>query len=274
MSDKIKIDLGYIQLTLLLPLWGRAIETEKAKPKIIDNTAREIIKKIDYNFSQIADNIQEITQYEWIARSIHLDKTINEFLVQYPKATIVNIGCGLDTTFDRVDNGKLFWYDLDLPDVIELRKKFISESDRRKFISYSFLDDRWFKELHIENNVLFMAAGVLYYLEENQLKEIFNKIVEAFPESEIVFDAASTMGVRISNKKVIQSSGLDQKSYLKWGIKSASEITKWNDRIRVKKEYPMFKKLTKGLKYKTKIMAMISDHYKIMYMVHLKVTTI
>ncbi|MFZ1289432.1 MAG: class I SAM-dependent methyltransferase [Melioribacteraceae bacterium] len=273
MSEKIKIELGYVQLTLLLPLWGRAIETEKPNPKIIDNTAKEIIKKIDYNFSLISENIQEITQFEWIARSIHIDNTIKEFLRQYPKATIVNVGCGLDTTFDRVDNGKLFWYDLDLPVVIELRRKFISESDRRKFISYSFLDDRWFKELHIEENVLLMAAGVLYYFEENQLKEIFNKIVEKFPGSEIVFDAASTMGVRISNKKVIQSSGLDEKSYLKWGINSATEITKWNNKIKVEKEYPMFKILTKGLNLKNKLMAKISDHYKIMYMVHLKVIT-
>lgn len=270
MSEKIKIDLGYIQLTLLLPLWGRAVETEKPKPKIIDNTAREIIKKIDYNFSKISANIQEITQFEWIARSIHIDKTIQEFLSQYPKATIVNIGCGLDTTFDRIDNGKLFWYDLDLPDVIELRKKFISESERRKFISCSFLDDKWFNELHIEENVLFISAGVLYYFEENQLKEIFNKIVKIFPGSEFVFDAASTMGIKVSNKKVIQSSGLNERSYLKWGINSASQMTKWNDKITVKKEYPMFKKLTKGLKYKNKLMAIISDHYKIMYMVHLK----
>ena len=270
MSEKIKIDLGYIQLTLFLPLWGRAVETEKPKPRIIDKTAREIIKKIDYNFSPISDNIQEITQFEWIARSIHIDNTIREYLNQYPKATIVNVGCGLDTTFDRVDNGKLFWYDLDLPDVIELRRKFISESERRKFISSSFLDDKWFNELHIEDNVLFMAAGVLYYFEENQLKEIFNKIVEKFPGSEIVFDAASKMGVRVSNKKVIQSTGLDEKSYLKWGIDSASEITKWNDKIGIKKEYPMFKKLRKGLKFKNKIMAIISDHYKIMYMVHLR----
>jgi O-methyltransferase involved in polyketide biosynthesis len=272
MTEKVKVDLGHVQLTLLLPLWGRSVETAKPKPKIIDNTAREIINKIDYNFSQISANIQEITQFEWIARSIHIDNTIKEFLNQYPKATIVNIGCGLDTTFDRIDNGKLFWYDLDLPDVIELRKKFIHENERRKFISCSFLDDRWFNELHIEDNILFMAAGVLYYFEENQLKEIFNKIVSSFPGSEFVFDAASTMGVKISNKKVIQSSGLNEKSYLKWGIDSASEITKWNDKIRVKRVYPMFKKMTNGLKFKSKLMAMISDHYKIMYMIHLKVT--
>ena len=141
-----------------------------------DKTAVRILSKVDYNFDKISKSMHPITQFEWIARSIHIDKTIKEFLTRYPKATIVNIGCGLDTTFDRVDNGKLFWYDLDLPEVIELRKKFIPETSRRKFISCSFFEDKWFKEVFIENNILFTTAGVLYYFEESRLKEIFNKI--------------------------------------------------------------------------------------------------
>ena len=271
MSEKINIDLGNVQVTLLLPLWGRAMETQKRNPSLTDKTAYEIINKIDYDFTTISNNIHAVTQHEWIARSIHIDRTINEFLMKFPKATIVNIGCGLDTTLDRIDNGELFWYDLDLPDVIELRRKFVLEGDRRKFISCFFLDDRWFSEVHIEDNVLFMAAGVLYYFDENQLKEIFNKISSSFTGSEFVFDAASSFGVKTANEKVIASSGLDQRSYLKWGLDTASEISKWNNNIEVIKEYPMFRKMSKGLKLKNKIVAIISDHYKIMYMVHLRI---
>jgi len=118
MPENINIELKDVQLTLLLPLWGRAVETQKKHPKLIDNSAAEIISRLDYDFTTIASNIHPVTQHEWIARSIHIDKTIREFLVKYSKATIVNVGCGLDTTFNRVDNGSLFWYDLDLPDVI------------------------------------------------------------------------------------------------------------------------------------------------------------
>ncbi|MGE5410463.1 MAG: class I SAM-dependent methyltransferase, partial [Clostridiales bacterium] len=123
MSDKTAIELGSVQLTLLLPLWGRAVETKKSRPLLKDPTALEIISKIDYDFSAMAQSVDDVTQFEWIARSIHMDKAIREFLGKHPKATIVNVGCGLDTTFDRVDNGSLRWYDLDLPDVIELREK-------------------------------------------------------------------------------------------------------------------------------------------------------
>jgi O-methyltransferase involved in polyketide biosynthesis len=139
MAEKTNIDLGNVQITLLLPLWGRAIETQNPDPLLTDKMASDIINKINYDFTRISNNIHPVTQHEWIARSIHIDRTIKEFLIKYPEAVIVNIGCGLDTTFDRIDNGKLKWFDLDLPDVIKLRRKFIPEGDRRKFISCSFL---------------------------------------------------------------------------------------------------------------------------------------
>jgi O-methyltransferase involved in polyketide biosynthesis len=113
----------------------------------------DIVRKIDYDFETNTKNLHDITLFEWIARSIHIDRIIKEFLNEYPNTTIVNIGCGLDTTFDRVDNGKLLRYDLDLPDAIEFRRKFIQESERRKFISRSFLDESWFSEIKNKEHV-------------------------------------------------------------------------------------------------------------------------
>lgn len=270
MSSKINVNLGNVQITMLLPLWGRAMETQKRNPKLIDKTAVEIVNKIDYDFVTNTKNLYDITLFEWIARSIHIDREIKVFLNKYPDATIVNIGCGLDTTFDRVDNGKLLWYDLDLPDAIEFRRKFIQESERRKFIACSFLDDRWFSEIKNKDHVLFMSAGVMYYFEEGQIKEIFSKISQCFPGSEFIFDAASSFGVTTANKKVIESSGLDERSYLKWGLDNSSVLAGWNVNVEQVKEYPMFKRMTKGLSLKNKLMARVADRYKIMYMVEIK----
>ncbi|MFN2127565.1 MAG: class I SAM-dependent methyltransferase, partial [Anaerolineales bacterium] len=143
MKNPGEINLGSVQKTLLLPLWGRAVETQKPKPILVDSKAVSIINNIPYDFSVIAENINPLSRLSWIARSIYFDKKIKEFVNVSPEATIVNIGCGLDTTFDRVDNGKIHWYDLDLPDTIELRKKYISETDRRKFIPKSVFDTSW-----------------------------------------------------------------------------------------------------------------------------------
>ena len=134
MEDLNEIQLGSVQETLLLPLWGRAIETKKQKPLLVDNKAVLILNNIPYDFTTISKNL---TRLSWIARSIYFDKKIKAFINVFPEATIVNIGCGLDTTFDRIDNGKIQWIDLDLPDTIELRKKYFSETDRRHFIATS-----------------------------------------------------------------------------------------------------------------------------------------
>lgn len=270
MPEKTSIELGSVQITLLLPLWGRAAETKKNKPLLKDETAVKIISQIDYDFTTIAQSIHDITQHEWICRSIYIDNAIREFLKKHPKATIVNVGCGLDTTFDRVDNGSLYWYDLDFPDVIDLRRKFISENGRRKFIASSFLDERWFNQIHIEDNILFMAAGVLYYLEESQVKDIFKKLSCTFPAGEFIFDAASPVGVKVANEKLLQKVGLDESSFMKWGIQNSDEIKKWDIKLEFIKEFPMYKNMKKGLSLRNKITAAIADHYKMMYMIHLK----
>jgi len=270
MNEKIPIGLGNVQITLLLPLWGRAAENRKRRPLLVDRKALEIIDRIDYDFTRMAARIRSISRFEWIARSIHIDRSIQEFLGRHPEATIVNVGCGLDTTFDRVDNGRLHWYDLDLPDVIELRRQFIPESGRMQCIAASFLDDGWFGRIPDKAQVMFIAAGVLYYFEESRLREMFRRIATSFPGSEFVFDAASPYGVGLANRKVIESAGFDERSFLQWGIEHASDMSAWDDRIRVVREFPMFRGLTKGLGLNDRILAFLSDRYRIMYMVHLR----
>jgi len=152
-SDKIAVDLGNVQKTMLLPLWGRAVESKKDKPLLVDQTAVRIIDAVDYDFSALTDNLSDLTQMAWIMRSLCIDEAIRGFLEKCPSGTIVNIGCGMDTTFERVDNGTLLWYDLDLPDVIELRRQFIKETERRKFISTSFLDESWLNEIRVSEQV-------------------------------------------------------------------------------------------------------------------------
>jgi O-methyltransferase involved in polyketide biosynthesis len=270
MPEKIAVKLGNVQKTMLLPLWGRALETQKKEPLLTDETAVKIINTIDYDFSTITTNISEISQLGWIVRSLMIDRIIRGFLEKHPQATVVNIGSGLDTTFERVDNGLIHWYDLDLSDAIELRKEFIAENDRRKFLSGSFLEDQWLDPLKIQDNILFMAAGVFYYFDESQIRDFFKKIADKFPGSEIVFDATSPIGIKMANKMVIKNSGMDEKSYLKWGLKSAREIQNWDRRIQLLGEYLYFKNLPEDLKLKTKIGTLMSDWLKMQYLIHLK----
>ena len=224
MPEKISIDLGSVQKTLLLPLWGRAVETCKQKPLLVDTAAAQIIEKISYDFSTITKNMSEITRLAWIIRCLHIDRTIGQFLLKHPSASIVNIGCGLDTTLTRIDNGSLKWYNLDLPDVIKLRRDLIPEPGRSECIASSFLDENWLHQVTVHDSVLFLAAGVFYYFNEIEIKKFFVRLAEIFPTGELIFDSASPLGVRISNKKVLGAGGMDKTAVLKWGLKKAKYI--------------------------------------------------
>jgi len=264
------LELGPVQKTLLLPLWGRAVETVKARPLLVDQTAAAILATLDYDFSTIARNISPITQLAWIARSLHTDRTIRDFLAHHPAATIVNLGCGLDTTFERIDNGRLHWYDLDLADVIDLRKQFIQESARREFVPCSLLNDAWMERVQPAGPVFLVASGVLYYFEECQIKALWIRLANTFPGCEMVFDACSPRGLRIANRKVIKAGGMDETAGLKWGIRHAREMQSWDPRIAVLDEYPLFRRFGHHLGAKARWGMWLSDSLGIMSMVHLR----
>jgi len=268
--EKISIELGSVQKTLLLPLWGRAVESRKRNPLLVDAVASGLIEGIDYDFSTIVRNISFITQLAWIARCIHIDEAIRRFLVLHPRATVVNIGCGLDTTFERVDNGTLHWFELDLPDVMALRTRLIGDSSRRESLTCSFLDETWMKQIPSRDGVIFIAAGVLYYFEEEQIRAFFKRLADAFPDSELVFDAASPRGVRVANQRVIRDGGMDPDALLKWGLKRAREIKEWDERIDIVAEYPLFQGLRGRMNLHERWGTFLSDRLRIMSMVHLR----
>lgn len=273
MKEKIAIELGNVQKTLLLPLWGRAMESQKEKALLNDKTAVEIIQKIDYDFETLLKGINEVSVMGWVCRSLLMDEAIRGFIARHPGATVVNIGCGLDTTFERIDNGYIRWFDLDLPDTIELRRKFIKETGRRKFIVSSFLDEDWLKKLVVADNILFVSAGVFYYFEEKQIQSFFQRVADLFPGCEMVFDASTPIGIKMANKMVIKNAGLDERSYLKWGLKKSVVLQNWDNRIKIIKQQSLFKNIRTKLKFQTKVKLFISDMFKMQYLVHLKIET-
>jgi len=272
MTERMSVNLGNVQKTLFLPLWGRTIESKKRKPLLLDEAAVNIINRVDFDFSQMARNLDQLTQIAWIKRSLICDKVIRIFLAKHPQGTVVNIGCGLDTTFERVDNGKVNWFDLDLPDVIELRSKFITQSERRKFISSSFLDKEWLDGLGKRENVLFIAAGVFYYYTEQEIKTFILQLLDKYPGSELLFDVCSPIGMRIANKKVVESSGLDEKSNLTWGLQDKKVLLTWDSRIKHLSTYFYFRTLRIGVR--NIIMGLLSDMLGVQYMLHLMLGSI
>ena len=141
-NQNIKIELGGVQETLMIPLWARAQETEKNNPIVYDKLAKNIVERVDYDFSQFEEGPVAEHQGVWAIRAYNFDKITEEFLANNNKAMVVNIGAGLDTTFQRIDQGTVLWINIDLPDVVALRQKLIPDSEREITIAKSIFDFR------------------------------------------------------------------------------------------------------------------------------------
>jgi O-methyltransferase involved in polyketide biosynthesis len=243
---------------------------KRPKPLVEDRKAMEIIESVGIDLPKLTSPISELSHVAWIVRCICFERLARDFLRRYPDATVVNIGCGLDTTYERVNNGSVRWYDLDLPEVIELRRQFMAESLNRKFISSSFLSDKWFKEILYNEHILFMAAGVFYYFEEKEIRRFLTKISYMFPSSEMVFDATSPAGVRATNR-ILEKTCNHKKSFLRWGLKDVETLLSWNPRFRLLGKYYTYKQKNLPLSAKNRILGWISDLLDMQYIIHIKV---
>jgi len=271
MEKNSEVSLGSVQETLLLPLWGRAYETRKGNPLLVDPDAVRIIDSIKYDFSRMEKKVNPLSRGAWISRSLYFDGEIRKFIETSPDATIVNIGCGLDTTFERVDNGKIRWFDLDFPDVIALRRQYLAESGRRKFIASSALDDSWYGMVGTPARVLFLIAGVIYYIKEESIRVLFKNFADRFRSCDVIFDYSSTRGVRIANKMVIRDGGMSTDANLVWALDKVRELEKWDSRIRVLDSMPMFKKFKKNYPPYRRLGMNISDALKIQSLAHIRI---
>jgi O-methyltransferase involved in polyketide biosynthesis len=248
-EQHIKIGLGQVQETLMLPLWARAREAEKANPVICDTYARNIIESIDYDFSQIEESHMADNQGVWAIRAYNFDNIVKAFIADNSSAAVVNFGAGLETTFQRVDEGTVQWVNIDLPDVVALRQKLIPDSKREKTIAKSIFDFSWMDDISRLTKgraLMFMAAGVLCYFEPQEVKSLFRKLAETYPRSHVIFDSMSWLPAWGSNreiKKSMKNSQMDSSTLVKWHLKKASGLRKWLDTIKIIEAYPMLSRV-------------------------------
>jgi len=127
----------------------------------------------------------------FIVRARQFDDKIQAYIAEHPRASVINLGAGLDTTFYRVDNGLIHWYDLDLPAAIDFRRQLLPEPDRVTYIAKSLLDPSWCKDINTEEGVFMIAGGIFMWFEKSQVQQFFSMLADNFPGGEIVCDVES-----------------------------------------------------------------------------------
>lgn len=223
-TAKQSVDLGAVQETLLIPLYGRAKETLRRNGMLNDPKAVSIIDTLDYDFTRWDKNRSLIGA---CLRTLMMDEYVKDFLAHYPSGTVVEIGCGLNTRFERIDNGKAMWFELDLPDSMALRRQYFEPEPRRHMLAASALETDWMDQVKSTGGPwCFVSEAVLIYLEEAQVRSVIHELAERFPGSWLVMDTASRqMRDSQSNNDVMKT--LSRDSWLRWGCDDPASIRSW-----------------------------------------------
>jgi len=271
-KDRIPFE-GTVQETMLGPLWARA-KFSQLYPNILDDRkASEIIKKIDYDFTKVKEYLGEWRGIGLLVRARNFDNALKKYIEKFPEATVVNVGAGLDTTFYRIDNGSIKWYDLDLPDAIEFRRKYIPESTRCVYISKSALDYSWFDQVDFNptNGMFIIAGGFIYYFQESEISALFGALAKNFPSGELIFDCVSNLAIKVAHKRA-KKAGVET-PFWHIGIRDPIKtIANWSDKLEVIDWYTMYARTELNPRWNKKTLRMIkmAERFKTAKIVQVK----
>lgn len=226
------IEKNTVQETLIIPLYGRKICSEHFPNLFKDPEAERICNMLDYDFAEKGKKMESAIglfgALEVAQRQYDLAYEVKEYLKNHPDSSVVNLGCGLDDTFRKCDNGKCKGYNIDMPDVIAVRNELLPESDREKNLSYDLNDDSWMDEIDGSNGAVFFAAGVFYYFKTEDLKVLFRKMSKRFPGAVIVFDSCNQRGAKMMTKTWLKEAGISDVGAF-FSLEDKTELESWSD---------------------------------------------
>ncbi|MDD1675483.1 MAG: class I SAM-dependent methyltransferase [Methanomicrobiales archaeon] len=246
---------GDIAGTSFITLYCHALETLSDNPILFDPKSVEIITELNKTLSLSDHTLDRILVSGTLDRRVvvHIalrakkyDDYAREFLQRFPDGVVVNIGCGLDSRFLRIDNGQVILYDLDLPEIIEIKKVFFKETKRYHLIASSVLDFDWMEPvMQHKGPFLFMAEGVFMYLDGDDVRSLVLKIQEIFRGSELVCEVVNSLWLRPPLKKILDSKlrrqmHMGKDATFHSGIRDSREMEQWHIGIQFLDEWSYF----------------------------------
>ena len=229
---KYHIEKNTVQETLVIPLFGRLVCSEHFPELFSDPEARRICDNLDYDFADKRKKMESpaglFGALEVAQRQYDLRCEVEMYLKNHPKAAVVNLGCGLDDTFSKVDNGECMGYNIDLPDVIRVRSDLLPAGDREKNLAFDLNDSAWMDEIDASGGAVFFAAGVFYYFRTADVKKLFDKMAARFPGGVLVFDSCNRRGAKLMRKTWLKEAGITDVGAF-FSLEDEAELTGWSD---------------------------------------------
>lgn len=230
MNTKVKLKLTPEQETLLITLYAKS---QPNNPLLFDPTAQDILNRVDYDFSRL--KVPYKTVILVCQRAKKLDTITRDFLNKNLGGVVLQLGCGLDSRFLRLDNSQVNWYDLDMTPVVDLRRQFFTETERYHMIASSVTDLSWVDTVETDGKpVLVLAEGLLMYLSEADVQRLVRRLHEAFPGCQLVADVFSRLTARSATRHPsLHNTG----ATLGWGVDDPRELEAWAPGIRLLEEW-------------------------------------
>ncbi|MDD1682858.1 MAG: class I SAM-dependent methyltransferase [Methanoregula sp.] len=247
--------LGDVAATSLITLYCHAIETRSDNPILADGKSVEIAAELDKALSRSEQPLARTLVSRTLDKNlvIHIairakkyDDYVRDFLSRFPDGVVVNIGCGFDSRFLRIDNGRVVFYDLDLPEIIAIKKDFFSGNERYHLIASSVLDYGWMAPVHRHKGpFLFMAEGVFMYLDGDDVRSLVLEIKKTFPGSELVCEVENSFWLGPLTKKMVEYKlqrqfHLGKDALFRSGIRDSREMEQWQAGIQFLDDWSYF----------------------------------
>ncbi len=207
-ADKVDATvLTGVSETALLTLLVRATEARRSDAILEDPMAIGLVDSIDFDFAKFGHHRRQ----DMALRAIAYDGQTRRYLTDHPAATVVALAEGLQTSFFRLDDGRVGhefrWLTVDLPPVVALRSKLLPPSERVTMLAQSALDYTWMDHVDTADGVFITAEGLLMYLQPTEAMGLITECARRFPGGQMMFDlvppslaALTRRGVRTSRR--------------------------------------------------------------------------
>lgn len=235
--------------TMLITLYSRAIESRSVDPWLRDPWAEQAVDKIDYDFGSI--KLSKVEPLAIAIRAKQFDRWVCDWIAEHPTSTVLHLGCGLDSRVFRVDpSSTVRWFDVDYPEVIDLRRELYPERDNYRMLGSSLLEPGWLDDVPGDLPAMIVAEGVMMYLPADGAEALLKRLADHFPSGRIGFDAVSKRGARLAGAdKAVSATG----ATFGWGLDDPDDVKQFAPQLELVAELsspqiPGFERLPAALR--------------------------